>query len=202
MWTTFAVIAAGLSSEAAGDVTAAPPPPPPPAPLIALSAGFGSGMVLQHSTPVAIYGVVNATGGTPASVQVTVAGGDVYSVAAVVTGSTWKASLRPAPAGHTEYSITVTCVAGCNGAVFRNQTEVVIDRVVYGHVWCVLSSCCNRPSNLFDSLFCGCPGFAVDRFVASHGPCTLIFLGVSLPRYLDASQSHVPCSLPADPHVL
>lgn len=104
-------------------------------------------MVLQRDATTAVYGQVVGDGGKDVSVSVTMsndATGAVYTVpATIIAGptyslqsaanytATWKAYLRPAPAGGS-YTISAKCSgAGCGGALPVSTLE----RVTMGDVY-------------------------------------------------------------------
>ena len=121
------------------------------------STGFDSDMVLQRApAKAAVYGqMVAAAPGADASVAVTVtAGGSSYTVQAQITpaptyclkvgkicaanySATWKAYLRPAPAGG-DVTITAVCT-GCNvgtaTAGAAGPASASIRRVTFGDVY-------------------------------------------------------------------
>lgn len=107
-----------------------PPAPPPPPPFAAnpctstvcFSWTQGSHMVLQQApAKSAVYGTVVGPSTAKISVTVTPAGVDAvaYTTPATVTvtaggNSTWKAFLKPTPAGGN-YTINAKCTSGCSG---------------------------------------------------------------------------------------
>ena len=98
--------------------------PPLHAGVQLFSPAFGSSMVLQRAPArAAVYGTVNGTAGA-VTVEVTGAANVKYSVAATITGQSWKALLRPEAAGGS-YTITATM-----GAATSTLTDVT-----FGDVW-------------------------------------------------------------------
>jgi hypothetical protein len=121
-----------------------PPAPPPPPPFasspcttkLCFSWTQGSHMVLQQApSKGAVYGTLaGATAGSAVAVTVTPTGGGddaAYTVKADVTAAagnaTWKAFLKPTPAGGN-YTIKAACTSGCSG-------EAEISDVTFGDVW-------------------------------------------------------------------
>ena len=105
-------------------------------PTLNFSNAFGDNMVLQMAPQrAAVHGytgqgaaAAGATGDAP-RVRVTIDGDQSYSVDAVVDArrGTWKALLRPVPAGGT-YTVKAACTAGCNGVA-------QLKGVTFGDVW-------------------------------------------------------------------
>ena len=119
-------------------------------PSLLFSAGFDSDMVLQRApAKAAVYGTTLQAGAT---VEVTVSGGggDPYTIAASVMPmqtyhgpaganytATWKAYLKPAPAGGS-LTVTAKCTAGCGSGSGPNATKrdiASIERVTHGDVY-------------------------------------------------------------------
>lgn len=107
-----------------------PPPPPPPLQFSPMFGPmFGDNMVLQRGpAQAAVYGTVTnlSTGGR--IVVAVVGAGQSYSVTAAVTGQSWKALLKPAPAGGS-VSITATASPSPSGLAAS------ITNVTFGDVW-------------------------------------------------------------------
>jgi hypothetical protein len=126
--------------------------PVPPSQTLNFSWTLGDHAVLQRAPAIAaVYGFLGTathTGDATVSVTVTPDGDDdsveAYTVVAnvtaePVTGSTWKALLKPmaSKAGQT-FTITATCTTGCTGSA-------TIKDVVFGEVWyCAGQSECPR----------------------------------------------------------
>lgn len=93
-------------------------------------------MVLQQApAKAAVAGVLDMTNTesslTP-KVKVSVTGGgNSYSVDATVVGSSWKAYLKPTPAGG-DYTIEAECVANCPA---NSQMNPTLSHVTFGDVW-------------------------------------------------------------------
>ena len=119
-------------------------------PSVLFSAGIDSDMVLQRQpAKAAVYGLVLEAGAT---VEVAVSpaggGGGAYTVPAAVQPATtwagpaganytasWKAYLKPAPAGGS-FSITVKCTSSCGtGAGGGSRDTATIERVTHGDVY-------------------------------------------------------------------
>jgi hypothetical protein len=116
--------------------------PVPPSQTLNFSWTLGDHAVLQRAPAIAaVYGFLGTathTGDATVSVTVTPDADDdsveAYTVVAnvtaePVTGSTWKALLKPmaSKAGQT-FTITATCTTGCTGSA-------TIKDVVFGEVW-------------------------------------------------------------------
>jgi sialate O-acetylesterase len=117
---------------------------------VLFSTGIDNDMVLQRApAKAAVYGSVLEVGAT---VEVTVEGGSsgAYTVQAdtipvgnnnavapggVTYAASWKALLKPAPAGGS-LTITAKCTAGCGTGATRSSRDVAsIERVTHGDVY-------------------------------------------------------------------
>jgi hypothetical protein len=126
---------------------------------VLFSAGIDNDMVLQRApAKAAVYGSVLELGAT---VEVTVEGGSggAYTVQAdiipagnnnapggVTYAASWKAFLKPAPAGGS-LTITAKCTVGCGTGATRSSRDVTsIERVTHGDVYFCSGTSISTPS--------------------------------------------------------
>ena len=106
---------------------AAPPPPPAPQLPFAVSAAFGSHMVLQRDTPARIYGTAGAGDIITVSVDVPGSVADAVRTTAFPNG-TWAADLATRPATTTPSTLTVSSSGNPGG-------NLTLEDILWGDVW-------------------------------------------------------------------